>query len=143
MADPPNLSVAPPRHVARAFARRRAALLGDAFADYDDAVVGGRLAEAVACSWPKRLRTTSGITRMTKRRVGPAAAWERRAVVELSTHVGDSEEKLRPTLDWLQAELTLSTDELRALEGVVRSYLDGTLDDIFESDLERFGRCGR
>ena len=98
MADPPNLSVATPRHVARAFARRRAALLGDAFADYDGAVVGGRLAEAVECSWSKRLRTTSGITRMTKRRVGPVAAWERRAVVELSTHVCDSEEKMRHTL---------------------------------------------
>ena len=83
---------------ARAFARRRAALLGDAFADYDGAVVGGRLAEAVECSWSKRLRTTSGITRMTKRRVGPVAAWERRAVVELSTHVCDSEEKMRHTL---------------------------------------------
>ena len=98
MSDTSNLSVATPRHVARAFARRRAALLGDAFADYDGAVVGGRLAEAVECSWSKRLRTTSGITRMTKRRVGPVAAWERRAVVELSTHVCDSEEKMRHTL---------------------------------------------
>ena len=98
MAGPPNLSVATPRHVARTFARRRAALLGDAFADYDCAVVGGRLAEAVECTWSKRLRTTSGITRMTKRRVGPVAVWERRAVVELSTHVCDSEEKMRHTL---------------------------------------------
>ena len=34
---------------------------------------------------------------MTKRRAGPVAAWERRAVVELSTHVCDSEEKMRHT----------------------------------------------
>ena len=98
MADLPNLSVATPRHVARAFARRRGTLLDSAFADYDRAVVGGRLAGAVECTWSKRLRTTSGITRMTKRRVGPVAPWERRAVVELSTHVCDSEDKMRHTL---------------------------------------------
>ena len=95
--SPPGAAASPPARKPPG-ARLRAALLGDAFADYDCAVVGGRLAEAVECTWSKRLRTTSGITRMTKRRVGPVAVWERRAVVELSTHVCDSEEKMRHTL---------------------------------------------
>ena len=96
MADPPNLSVATPRHVARA-ARRRAR----------SSARPRRLRRRRRRGAPRRggrmllvqrLRTTSGITRMTKRRVGPVAAWERRAVVELSTHVCDSEEKMRHTL---------------------------------------------
>ena len=97
-SSPPDLSVATPRAVARSFARRRGALLEATFAAYDGAVVDGRLAASVECVWSKRLRTTSGLTRMKQTRASATAPWEKRAVVELSTHVIDSEDKLKNTL---------------------------------------------
>ena len=95
---PPDLSVATPRAVAKSFARRRGLLLQSTFDAYDAAVVGGRLAGSVECVWSKRLRTTSGLTRMSQKRDHKDAPWVKKAVIEMSTHVCDSEEKMKNTL---------------------------------------------
>lgn len=95
----PDLSARTPAKDAKSFARRRAKLLEALFAEYDETVCGGALgAAAVGAVWSKRLRTTSGLTRMSRRREVEGGEFVRKASVELSTHVCDSEEKLRNTL---------------------------------------------
>ncbi|KAJ8602959.1 hypothetical protein CTAYLR_001559 [Chrysophaeum taylorii] len=86
-----DLEVPTPRRAAVKFAARRDAALADAFERMNRDIFDNQLLD-VECSWSKRLRTTAGITRLRRR------GKDRTAVVELATHVVDSDPKLDATL---------------------------------------------
>lgn len=88
---------ATPANDARAFALSRDALLPAAFVEIDEGMSGSRLADAVKLKWSGRLTTTAGITRLRQERDGNGLL-RRVAAIELSTHVVDTQSKLRSTL---------------------------------------------
>lgn len=90
-----DLSLATPAQDARAFALSRETLLPATFDEIDQGM-GSRLADTVKLKWSGRLTTTAGITRLQQERQN--GLLKRVAAIELSTHVVDSEYKLRSTL---------------------------------------------
>ena len=79
------------------FARARKKRLASLFAEFDDAVFGGRLAaklSAAGVTWSKKLRTTAGETSLRKFRVSNT----RTAAIVISIHVCTNDVRLRETL---------------------------------------------